>query len=385
MDIKQQALQVHREKRGKLEIASRVPLETKEDLSIAYTPGVAEVCLAIAKDKDLVWDLTMRGRSVAIVTDGSAILGLGNIGPEAGLPVMEGKAIIYKHFADVDAWPICLDTQDTEEIIATVKHLAPTFGAIQLEDISAPRCFEIEERLQKELEIPVFHDDQHATAIVALAGLFNALKVVGKKIEEIRVVISGAGAAGIAMAHLFADAGVRSIRVLDSKGVIRSDRPEGSNPYKDRLVSRLEALDGVDHGSDLRSVLAKADVFVGVSQPNLLTREDIKTMNEGAIVFALANPVPEIMPDVAKEGGAVVVASGRSDFPNQINNAIVYPGIFLGALRGRLREITSETKIRVARRVADLVSYPSAQEILPTMFAPGLAEEVANAVMNREL
>ncbi|HBL39518.1 TPA: NAD-dependent malic enzyme [Candidatus Uhrbacteria bacterium] len=380
MDIKEQAIEVHRQKRGKLEIASRVPLETKEDLSIAYTPGVAEVCLAIAREPERVWELTMRGRSVAIVTDGSAILGLGNIGPTAGLPVMEGKAVIYKRFADVDAWPICLDTQDVEEIVATVKHLSPTFGAIQLEDISAPRCFEIEERLQRELDIPVFHDDQHATAIVALAALTNALRVVDKKIENVRIVISGAGAAGIAISHLFADAGARSIRVLDSMGVIKSNRPEGSNPYKDRLAKRLEALDPADYGSDLHAVLAGADVFVGVSQPGLLVAEDIKTMNQDAIVFALANPIPEIMPDVAKAGGAAVVASGRSDFPNQINNAVVYPGIFLGALRTRLRNFTSDIKRIVAQTVADLVPEPRADKILPTMFEPNLAEHIAEAM-----
>lgn len=381
MDSKEEALRVHEECRGKLEIASRVPLATREDLSVAYTPGVAAVCMEIAQHPERVWDLTMRGRSVAIVTDGSAILGLGNIGPEAGLPVMEGKAVIYKQFADVDAWPICLDTQDTEEIIQTVKHLAPTFGAIQLEDISAPRCFEIEERLQNELNIPVLHDDQHATAIVALAGLFNALSVVGKKMEDVRIVISGAGAAGIAMGHLLADAGARSIRVLDSKGVIRTDRPDGSNPYKERLAARLEALDAMEYGRSLEEVLRGADVFIGVSQPGLLDAEAVRTMAPDAIVFALSNPVPEVLPDVAKAGGARVVATGRSDFPNQVNNAVVYPGIFLGALRGRLRTITSEMKVRVARAVAELVSEPTEEMILPTMFVPGLAEHVAKVLL----
>lgn len=375
-------IEEHKRYQGKLEIASRMPLATKEDLSLAYTPGVADVCKAIAEDPERAWELTMRGRSVAIVTDGSAVLGLGNIGPLAGMPVMEGKAVIYKAFADVDAWPICLDTQDVDEIVATVKHLEPTFGAIHLEDISAPRCFEIEERLQRDMAIPVLHDDQHATAIVILAGLYNALKVVGKKMEEIRVVISGAGAAGIAAAHLLADAGVQSIRVLDSQGSITPSRPEGMNVYKERLAQRVFELDSVDYGSNLKELLQGSDVFIGVSQPNLLSAEDVRTMASGAVVFALSNPIPEIMPDEAMAGGAMVVASGRSDFPNQVNNALVYPGIFKGLLEGRIRSVSSEVKIAAARAVAEMVIEPKADQILPTVFEEGLSEKVARAVLS---
>lgn len=381
MDYKEQAVQVHKEQQGAIQISSRLPLKTKEDLSLAYTPGVGEVSRVIAEDKERVWDLTVRGRAVAVVTDGSAVLGLGNIGPEAAMPVMEGKAVIYKEFAGIEAWPLCLGTQDTEELIKTITHLAPSFGAIHLEDISSPRCFEIEDRLRKELDIPVLHDDQHATAVVILAGLYNALKVVGKEMGSIRVVIAGAGAAGIAAAHLLVDAGVTSIQVFDSRGFITPTRGEGMNPYKQKLVERLFALDGNNYGDNLKAAVKGADVFVGVSQPDLLDENDVRVMNSGSIIFALSNPNPEIMPDEAKRGGVGVMSSGRSDFPNQINNAMVYPGIFRGALEARIHDFTSEMKIHVATAMASIVSEPTADYILPTMFEPGLAEHIAKAVV----
>jgi malate dehydrogenase (oxaloacetate-decarboxylating) len=380
MSIQEESLAMHAAHRGKLEIASRVPLETVADLSLAYTPGVAEACKVIAKDPSRVWDLTMRGRSVAIVTDGSAVLGLGNIGVEAGLPVMEGKAVIYKKFADVDAWPILIDSQDASVIVETVKHIAPTFGAIHLEDIAAPRCFEVEERLMRELDIPVLHDDQHATAVVVLAGLLNALRVAGKSIEDVRIVISGAGAAGLANAHLLLDADAMHIRVLDTKGVIVPGRPEGMNPYKEAVAKRVFEKDGSDWGANLQGVLRGADVFLGVSQPGLLQAKDIATMAPKAIVFALSNPTPEIMPEEALAGGAMVVATGRSDFPNQVNNALVYPGIFLGALEGRRKSFSPEAKIAAAKAVANMISHPTRDEILPSVFAPGLSRIVADAV-----
>ncbi|MBI2484799.1 NADP-dependent malic enzyme [Candidatus Uhrbacteria bacterium] len=380
MSISEESLAMHELYRGKLEIASRVPLETVEDLARAYTPGVAEACLTIAKDPSRVWDLTMRGRSVAIVTDGSAVLGLGNIGAEAGLPVMEGKAVIYKKFANVDAWPILIDSQDASVIVETVKHIAPTFGAIHLEDIAAPRCFEVEERLSRELDIPVLHDDQHATAVVVLAGLLNALHVVGKAIQDVRIVINGAGAAGLASAHLLLDAGALHLRVLDTKGVITPGRMEGMNAYKEAFATRAFDRDATSWGSTLAEALRGSDVFLGVSQPGLLRAEDIATMTPKAIVFAMANPTPEIMPVEALAGGAAVVATGRSDFPNQVNNALVYPGIFLGALEGRKKSFTSETKLAAAHAVADLIAHPTAAEILPSVFHPNLARTVADAV-----
>ncbi|NQV89833.1 NADP-dependent malic enzyme [Candidatus Uhrbacteria bacterium] len=370
------SLDMHKRYGGKLEIKSSVPLETKEDLSIAYTPGVAEPCRVIAADKERAWDLTMKGHTVAIVTDGSAVLGLGNIGPEAGLPVMEGKAILFKRFAGLDAFPICLNTQDVDEIVETVKRIAPGFGGINLEDIAAPACFEVERRLIEELDIPVMHDDQHGTAVVVLAGLLNALKVVGKNIEDISVVISGAGAGGMGIAHLLFEAGMQKLAMLDSKGIIAPGR-EGMNTYKEELAARInpEGRTGT-----LEDALLGADVFIGVSQPGLVTAQMVQTMAPRAIIFALSNPIPEIMPDIAKEGGAFVIATGRSDFPNQVNNVLAFPGIFKGALEGRLRKITPAMRVAAAHALAGLVPDPTAETIMPSPFVPGLADVVAEAV-----
>lgn len=376
MDYSRRSLEMHRQKRGKLEIQSTVPLETRDDLATAYTPGVAEPCRAIAKDKNLVWDLTIKGHCVAVVTDGSAVLGLGNIGPEAGLPVMEGKAILFKKFAGIDAFPICLATQDVDEIVETVKRIAPGFGGINLEDISAPRCFEIERRLIEELDIPVMHDDQHGTAVVVTAGLINALKVVGKKIGEVSVVISGAGAGGMGVASLLLVAGVRRMTMLDSKGIIAVGR-EDMNVYKDNLAARINP-DG--RTGTLSDALRGVDVFIGVSQPGLVTGEMARSMAPGAIIFAMANPVPEIMPDVAREAGAAVVATGRSDFPNQVNNALAFPGVFKGVLDGRLRKITQTMRLSAAFALAGLIQEPTAEKILPSPLDPGVAEVVAVAV-----
>jgi malate dehydrogenase (oxaloacetate-decarboxylating) len=324
MDYNEQSLEAHKRHMGKLDVTSSFPLETTEDLSIAYTPGVAEPCRVIAEDVDRAWDLTIKGRTVAVVTDGSSVLGLGNIGPEAGLPVMEGKAALFKRFANVDAFPICLATQDVDEIVETVKRIAPSFGGINLEDIAAPACFEVERRLIEELDIPVMHDDQHGTAVVVLAGLLNALKVVDKEIGDVKVVMSGAGAGGMGIANLLLDAGVTKMAMVDSRGMIAQGR-ERMNPYKDELAARInpEAETGT-----LADALVGADVFVGVSQPGLVTPEMVQSMNDGAIIFALSNPVPEIMPEEARAGGAAVIATGRSDFPNQVNNALAFPGIF---------------------------------------------------------
>ena len=379
MNYSERSLALHEQHTGKLEIASKVPLDSMDDLAVAYTPGVAEPCRVIAADKTKAMTLTMKGNTVAVVTDGSAVLGLGNIGPEAALPVMEGKAILYKKFAGIDAVPICLATQDTEEIIQTIKHIAPTFGGIHLEDISAPRCFEIEERLERELDLPVMHDDQHGTAVVVLAGLTNALKVVEKKIQDVRVVISGAGAAGIAIAWLLREAGATKISMLDSKGVIGIGR-EGMNPWKDKLAQAIQ--DGATHaGMNLADAVKGADVFIGVSQPGLLTAEMVKSMAPRAIVFAMANPVPEIMPEEARAAGAAVVASGRSDFPNQVNNVLAYPGMFLGALRNHVNHFSLATKVKAAQALAAFVPQPTAEKILPNVFEEGVAEAVAKVIV----
>jgi malate dehydrogenase (oxaloacetate-decarboxylating) len=369
-------LEFHKKLKGKIEVISRVPIKSREDLSVAYTPGVAEACLAIAEHPELVYELTRKNNMVAVVTDGSAVLGLGNIGPEASLPVMEGKAILFKEFADVDAFPIALDTQDTEEIIKAVKQIAPMFGGINLEDISAPRCFEIEERLQKELNIPVFHDDQHGTAIVTLAGLYNALTVVGKKIEDITVVMSGVGAAGVAITKLLLSAGVQHFMLVDSKGLIYEGR-DGLNTEKEMLakITNKDKKSGT-----LSEALVGADVFVGVSQPNLVTEEMVRSMAPDAIIFAMANPMPEILPDVAKAGGAVVVATGRSDFPNQINNVLAFPGVFRGLLDARIPNVTNDMKLAAAKALASVVTNPSADNIIPDPFTPGIAGVVAEAV-----
>ncbi|OGI23860.1 MAG: malate dehydrogenase [Candidatus Moranbacteria bacterium RIFCSPHIGHO2_12_FULL_40_10] len=357
---------------GKIEIKSKKKL-TERTLPILYTPGVAEVSKAIAKNKKLVFEYTIRKNTVAVVSDGSAVLGLGNIGPEAALPVMEGKALLFKELAGVDAIPIVLATQDTEEIIKIVKAIAPTFGGINLEDISAPRCFEIEERLKKELDIPVFHDDQHGTAIVVLAGLINALKVVKKDIKRVKIAISGLGAAGTSVIKLLIKYGAKNIVVSDSKGIIYRYR-EGISEVK-RKISKMTNPENIK--GKLTDALAGADVFIGVSAPNLIEAEDIRKMNKDAIVFAMSNPIPEIMPEEAKRGGAKIIATGRSDYPNQINNVLAFPGIFRGALDTRTRMITDEHKIKAARAIAGLVKNPNYGKIIPRALDRKVAEKVA--------
>ncbi|MCX6763655.1 MAG: NADP-dependent malic enzyme [Candidatus Moranbacteria bacterium] len=358
---------------GKIEIRSKQKL-TKKNLPILYTPGVAEVSKAIAKNKKLSFDYTIRKNTVAVISDGSAVLGLGNIGPEAALPVMEGKALLFKELGGVDAIPIVLATQDTEEIIKTVKYLAPTFGGINLEDISAPRCFEIEERLKKELDIPVFHDDQHGTAIVVLAGFINALKVVKKNIQKIKIVISGAGAAGMAITKLLLKYGAKNVILADSTGVIYLGRKKGMNWAKNKIAGLTNPKK--EKGS-LKEALIKADVFIGVSAPNLLKKEDIQKMKRDAIVFAMANPIPEIMPNEAKKGGAAVVATGRSDYPNQINNVLAFPGIFRGALDTRTKKITDEYKLKAALAIAGLVKKPTSGKIIPEALDPKVVQAVS--------
>ncbi|MBI4257011.1 NADP-dependent malic enzyme [Candidatus Uhrbacteria bacterium] len=376
MNYNEASLEMHKRYKGKLSVESVVAIENKDDLSTAYTPGVAEPCRVIAADKERAWDLTIKGRTVAVVTDGSAVLGLGNIGPEAGLPVMEGKAILFKRFAGIDAFPICLATQDVDEIVETVKRIAPGFGGINLEDIAAPACFEVERRLIEELDIPVMHDDQHGTAVVVLAGLLNALKVVGKKLEEVSVVISGAGAGGMGITHLLFEAGMTKLAMIDSKGIIAPGR-EGMNSYKEKLAARINSE---GRTGTLADALVGADVFIGVSQPGLVTADMIRTMTEKPIVFAMANPVPEIMPDEARAGGAAVVATGRSDYPNQVNNVLAFPGIFKGVFEGRHRRITPAMYVAAAHALAKLVPEPTSEKIMPSPFEPGLANVVAEAV-----
>ena len=362
--------------RGKIEVVSKLPVNNREDLSLAYTPGVAGPALAIAKNRKLAYDLTSTKNSVAIISDGSAVLGLGNIGPEAALPIMEGKAILFKKFAGLDGFPIVLATQETEEIIAAVKAIAPTFGAINLEDISAPRCFEIEERLKKELSIPVMHDDQHGTAIVVLAGLINALKVVKKKKEKVKVVVSGAGAAGTAISKLLDQFGFKEILICDRNGVISKVRRD-LTPHKKTL---LKFSNKNNFSGTLSETLSGADIFIGVSQGNLITAADVRKMNKDAIIFALANPIPEIMPDEARKGGARVVASGRSDFPNQINNVLAYPGIFKGVLEARAPQITERMKLAAALALASVIKTPTAEKIIPDPFDKRVVPAVSNAV-----
>lgn len=376
MDYFAESLKLHAKIGGKLETTSRVSVNTRDDLSLAYSPGVAEPCRAIAADPKLADTLTLKGRTVAVISDGSAVLGLGNIGPLASLPVMEGKCVLFKEFAGVDAFPIILSTQDTEEIITAVKAIALTFGGINLEDISAPRCFEIEERLKAELDIPLMHDDQHGTAIVALAGLYNSLKVTGKKIDEIKVVVNGPGAAGTATIKLFLQAGVKHVVACDSKGALSKNRV-GLDSAKQKLVeiTNLEGRDG-----SVKDMIVGADVFVGLSQPNLLDRNDIRTMAKDAIVFAMANPTPEIMPEEAKAGGAAIVATGRSDFPNQLNNVLAFPGIFKGVLESGKKKITEEMKLAVARALADYVTEPTADMIIPHPLDKNVVPVVAAAV-----
>ena len=376
MDYAQKSITDHQKFHGKMEVSSKVPLETKDDLSTYYTPGVAAPCLEIKKDPSRAYDLTPKGNMVAVITDGSAVLGLGNIGGLAGYPVMEGKALLFKKFAGIDAIPICLATQDAEEIIATVKNIAPQFGGINLEDISAPRCFEIEERLKAELPIPVFHDDQHGTAIVVLAGLINALKVVGKTTLDVRVVVSGAGAAGTAITKLLLKYGIKKIAITDSIGSIYKGRAQGMNQAKEDLA---EMIGGGIEGS-LADIMKGADVFIGISAPGIVTTDMVKSMAKDSIVFAMANPTPEIMPDLAIAGGARVVATGRSDFPNQINNVLAFPGIFKGALKIRAK-ITDKMKLAAAEALASLVKKPAPEKIIPSPFDKNVAETVAKAVI----
>jgi malate dehydrogenase (oxaloacetate-decarboxylating) len=363
MDYSKKAIALHKKNRGKIEIKSKVKLETIEDLSTAYTPGVAAVCLEIAKDKKKSWELTNRKNQIAIVCDGTAVLGLGDIGPEAGMPVMEGKSIIFKEFAGVDAMPLCINTKDTEEIVRFCKLIEPSFGGINLEDISAPRCFDILERLEKELSIPVFHDDQDGTAIVVLAALINACRVSGKVMKDLRVVINGGGAAGFAIARLLLAQDVKNIVILDSKGIIYSGR-EGMNMYKVNMAKKTnkQKLKG---GLDV--AMKNADVFIGVSKGNLVNAEMIKSMNVDPIVFAMANPIPEIMPDIAKKAGAFIVGTGRSDFNNQINNALVFPGIFRGLLDAGIKKVTEVMKTSAAIALAYTVKKPTVDNILPSV------------------
>ena len=374
----EKALQAHEEWQGKIVTTSKAPVKTSEDLAIAYTPGVAEPCKEIARDPLLAYRYTIKSNTIAVVSDGSAVLGLGNIGPYAAMPVMEGKAVLFKEFGGVNAVPICLDTQDTEEIIRAVKQLAPGFGGINLEDISAPRCFVIEERLKKELNIPVFHDDQHGTAIIVLAGVMNALKLLGKKKEEMRVVVSGAGAAGVAISKLLMRAGITDVILCDRKGVINKETA-GNNETKLEMIGITNPR-GVQ--GSLADALKEADIFVGVSAPGIVNREMVATMRRDPIIFAMSNPVPEIMPEEARAGGARVIGTGRSDFPNQVNNVLVFPGIFKGALEGHARQITEEMKLAAAEAVASLVDDQTLDEehILPAAFDPRVADAVSRAV-----
>ena len=378
MTINERSLELHKEWNGKLDTVAKASVKTREDLALAYTPGVAETCKVIAEDKEAAYQYTWKANTVAVVSDGSAVLGLGNIGPHAAMPVMEGKAVLFKEFGGVNAVPICLDTQDTEEIIKAVTWLAPGFGGINLEDISAPRCFEIEERLKATLDIPVFHDDQHGTAIVVLAGIINALKVVKKEKEACKVVINGAGSAGVAIAKLLLNYGFKTILLCDTKGIINK-----SNPNLNWIKKEMAEVTNPNNETGVLADAVKgADIFVGVSAPGVLTPEMVKTMNQDAIIFALANPVPEIMPDIAKEAGARVVGTGRSDFPNQVNNVVAFPGIFKGALEGRAPQITEEMKLAAALALADLVPEDKLNEdnIMPEAFDPQVADVVAAAV-----
>lgn len=378
MTTNEKALLLHKEWNGKLETVSKTPVKSREDLALAYTPGVAEPCKVIAQDREAAYQYTMKANTVAVVSDGSAVLGLGNIGPYAAMPVMEGKAVLFKEFGGVNAVPICLDTQDTEEIIKTVAYLAPGFGGINLEDISAPRCFEIEERLKQMLDIPVFHDDQHGTAIVVLAGIINALKVTGKKKEDCKIVVNGAGSAGVAITKLLLTYGFPDIIMCDKTGIVSKDT-EGLNWMQQKMteVTNLQNKTGT-----LADAMKGADIFVGVSAPNIVSEEMVASMNKDAILFAMANPVPEIMPDLAKKAGAKVVGTGRSDFPNQVNNVVAFPGIFRGALEGRATQITEEMKLAAALAIASLVPEEELSEdnIMPEAFNPKVAEVVAEAV-----
>ena len=378
MDVYEKSLELHKKAHGKLCVECKVPLNGAEDLSLAYSPGVAQPCLEINKDYNTIYDYTAKGNMVAVVTNGTAVLGLGNIGAGAGLPVMEGKAVLFKEFGDVNAVPICLDTQDTQEIIDTVVRIAPGFGGINLEDISAPRCFEIESKLKELLDIPVFHDDQHGTAIVVLAGIINALKVVGKKKEDCKVVVNGDGSAGIAISKLLLKYGFKDLTICGLYGILSNDVKDLNWAQKEMAqVTNLEGKNGV-----LADAMVGADIFIGVSAPNIVTKEMVASMNKDAIIFAMANPTPEIMPDLAKEAGARVVGTGRSDFPNQVNNVVAFPGIFKGALEGRAKQITEEMKLAAANAIASLVPDDQLSEnfILPEAFNPEVSEVVSKAV-----
>mgnify|MGYP000764302972 CR=1 FL=1 len=378
MDYAKESLKMHYELRGKLEMTSRAAVDTKDALSLAYTPGVAAPCLEIQKDVNKSYELTRRWNTVAVVTDGTAVLGLGDIGPEAGMPVMEGKCVLFKEFGGVNAVPICLDTQDTEEIIKTVVNIAPAFGGINLEDISAPRCFEIEERLKELLDIPVFHDDQHGTAIVVLAGIINAMKVTGKDKESSKVVVNGAGSAGVAITKLLLTYGFKNVIMCDRMGIIGKNYPDLN--WMQKKMTEVTNLS--NESGTLADALKGADIFVGVSAPNIVTQEMVASMNKDAILFAMANPTPEIMPDLAKTAGAKVVGTGRSDFPNQVNNVVAFPGIFKGALEGHASQITEEMKLAAAKAIAGLVSDEELNEdfIMPEAFDPRVAAVISEAV-----
>ena len=380
MTVNEQALKLHEEWNGKIETTSKCKIASRADLALAYTPGVAEPCKVIAKDREAAYKYTIKSNTIAVVSDGSAVLGLGNIGPYAAMPVMEGKAVLFKEFGGVNAVPICLDTQDTEEIIRTVAAIAPGFGGINLEDISAPRCFEIETRLKEMLDIPVFHDDQHGTAIVVLAGIINALKVTGKNKEECQVVVNGAGSAGVAITKLLLTYGFRNVTMCDKSGIL-SKGSEGLNWMQE---SMMDVTNLTHKTGTLADALKGADIFVGVSAPNIVTADMVASMNHDAILFAMANPVPEIMPDVAKAAGARVVGTGRSDFPNQVNNVVAFPGIFKGALEGRAKQITEKMKLAAANAIAGLVSDDELSDvnILPEAFDPRVADVVSKAVMD---
>ena len=379
MDYAKESLRLHGEWKGKIEVVTRVPVENKDDLSLAYTPGVAQPCLEIQKDVNKSYELTRRWNMCLVVTDGSAVLGLGNIGPEAGMPVMEGQCVLFKAFGDVDAFPLCIKSNDVDEIVNTIYMISGSFGGVNLEDISAPRCFEIEKKLKEKCDIPIFHDDQHGTAIITLAGLTNALKVVGKKKEDVRIVMNGAGAAAISIARLLLTAGFKNITLCDRKGAIYEGRPEGMNPIKDEMakVTNLAKKSG-----SLADMLVGADVFIGVSAPGAVTTEMVKTMNKDAVVFACANPTPEIYPDDAKAGGAKVVSTGRSDFPNQINNVLAFPGIFRGAFDVRAKEINDEMKLAASEALANLIADEelSPEYIIPKAFDKRVGPAVAKAV-----
>ena len=379
MDYAKESLRLHGEWKGKIEVVTRVPVENKDDLSLAYTPGVAQPCLEIQKNVDKSYDLTRRWNMCLVVTDGSAVLGLGNIGPEAGMPVMEGKCVLFKAFGDVDAFPLCIKSNDVDEIVNTIYLISGSFGGVNLEDISAPRCFEIEKKLKEKCDIPIFHDDQHGTAIITLAGLTNELKVAGKKKEDVRIVMNGAGAAAISIARLLLTAGFKDITLCDRKGAIYEGRPEGMNPIKEEMakVTNLAKKSG-----SLAEMLVGADVFIGVSAPGAVTTEMVKTMNKDAVVFACANPTPEIFPDDAKAGGAKVVSTGRSDFPNQINNVLAFPGIFRGAFDVRAKEINDEMKLAASEALANLITDEelSPEYIIPKAFDKRVGPAVAKAV-----